>query len=569
MKKGSEADHAAMTSGTMDGAISQSATLRRKIGWTGAFWVASGVPALVLFSMGAVSATVGKPAWLVWMISITFGFIQAFTYAEIAGLFPHKSGGASVYGAVAWVRYCKIVAPVSVWCNWFAWSPVLAIGSGLAAGYILSVLFPPDAVINTWQITLLDLGSLKSGLELRINATFIIGAALLLAVFAIQHGGILRSARTTLILGLTSLVPLTLIGVTPLITGDMAASNFFPLAPLAYDATGHVVEGRWNIDGWALMAGGLFIAAWSTYAFETAVCYTREFKDPKRDTVRAIFYSGALCIAVFTLVPLAFQGHLGLGQLVKPAVTNASGAIISPAIYDGMLAPEIYTGMGVASALARILGGSSFVANILVVMLILALLLSIMTSMAGSSRTLYQGSIDGCLPRYLSHVNEHGAPTSAMWTDLCFNLLLLLMSDYVFVLAASNVGYIMFNFLNLNSGWIHRLDRPNWSRPYRAPAALLALGTILAYINLVLMGVGANIWGSGTLMTGLLFAALIIPVFLYRHYVQDGGVFPKAMLDDMHLAAAEVRVTTRAGILPYVTLLAGALIVYASHSLTS
>uniref|UniRef100_UPI002FDDA8BC amino acid permease n=1 Tax=Hyphomicrobium sp. TaxID=82 RepID=UPI002FDDA8BC len=230
---------------------------------------------------------------------------------------------------------------------------------------------------------------------------------------------------------------------------------------------------------------------------------------------------------------------------------------------------EIYTGMGVANALARILGGSSFVANILVVMLILALLLSIMTSMAGSSRTLYQGSIDGCLPRYLSHVNEHGAPTSAMWTDLCFNLLLLLMSDYVFVLAASNVGYIMFNFLNLNSGWIHRLDRPNWSRPYRAPTVLLAFGTLLAYLNLVLMGVGANIWGSGTLMTGLLFAALIIPVFLYRHYVQDGGVFPKAMLDDMQLAAAEVRVTRRAGVLPYVTLLAGVLIVYASHSLTS
>ncbi|MDT7568666.1 MAG: hypothetical protein QOG76_7290, partial [Pseudonocardiales bacterium] len=31
------------------------------------------------------------------------------------------------------------------------------------------------------------------------------------------------------------------------------------------------------------------------------------------------------------------------------------------------------------------------------------------------------------------------APARAMWTDLSFNLLLLLMSDYVFVLAASTV----------------------------------------------------------------------------------------------------------------------------------
>ena len=66
-------------------------TLQRKIGWTGAFWVASGVPALVLFSIGAIAATVGKPAWIVWAVSITFGFIQAFTYAEIAGLFPASS----------------------------------------------------------------------------------------------------------------------------------------------------------------------------------------------------------------------------------------------------------------------------------------------------------------------------------------------------------------------------------------------------------------------------------------------------------------------------------------------
>jgi hypothetical protein len=25
-----------------------------------------------------------------------------------------------------------------------------------------------------------------------------------------------------------------------------------------------------------------------------------------------------------------------------------------------------------------------------------------------------------------------------------------------------------FNFLNLNAGWIHHLDRPDWIRPYKA-----------------------------------------------------------------------------------------------------
>lgn len=543
-------------------------TLHRSINWTGAFWVASGVPALVLFSMGAVAATVGKPAWLVWILSISFGFLQAFTYAEIAGLFPHKTGGASVYGAVAWVRYIKIIAPISVWCNWVAWGPVLAIGSGLAAGYILSALFAPDAVINTWQITLLDLSYLKDGLSLRINATFIIGCALLLMVFAVQNGGILRSARATMILGLTGLLPLMIVGMVPLLTGDMPVEHFFPLTPLAYDESGFIVQGQWDIDGWELMAGGLFIAAWSTYGFETAVCYTREFKTPKRDTFKAIFFSGLLCIAVFTLVPSAFQSHLGLGDRIAPELLNSAGEVVSPAVYDGMLAADIYSGMGVANALAGIIDGHSMFANIFVVMLVLALLLSVMTTMSGASRTLYQGSVDGLLPRYLSQVNDQGAPSSAMWTNLVINLILLSMSDYVFLLAASNVGYIIFNFLNLNAGWIHRMDRANWDRPYRAPTTLIVIGTLLAYFNLLLMGMGANVWGDGTLLSGLLLALMILPVFVWRHYLLDQGVFPKSMIEDMSLDEDEKAITCHAGILPYMAIIAGILVVWLGNWLT-
>jgi amino acid transporter len=127
---------------------SHTGSLQRRINWTGAFWVASGVPRWCC-SPSAHRRHGGQAGLLVWALSIAFGFIQAFTYAEIAGLFPNKTGGASVYGAVAWVRYSKAVAPLSVWCNWFAWSPVLAIGSGLAAGYMLGALFPADAAINT------------------------------------------------------------------------------------------------------------------------------------------------------------------------------------------------------------------------------------------------------------------------------------------------------------------------------------------------------------------------------------------------------------------------------------
>jgi amino acid transporter len=539
--------------------------LHRKISWVGAFWVASGVPALVLFSIGSIAATVGKPSWLIWVISIMFGFVQSFSYAEIAGLFPHKSGGASVYGAIAWVRYGKLLAPLSVWCNWFAWSPVLAIGSGLAGGYILNMLFPADSLVNTWQVTLVNLGWMASGLSLRINATFILGAAILLITFAIQHRGILQAARIQMILAIAALLPLLLVGLYPIFTGDLPAQHLFPLYPLAKDAAGKVIDGAWDMSGVTLMAGGLFIAAWSTYGFETAVCYTREFRDPRRDTVKAIIYSGLLCIVFFTLVPLAFQGALGLGQLVTPEVKDASGAVTQAAVYDGILSPGIYSGMGVAQAMGSIVHGGALVEHVLMAMLVLALVLAIMTSMAGSSRTLYQASVDGWLPKYLGQVNANGAPTRAMWTDLGFNLILLLMSDYVFVLAMSNVGYIIFNFLNLNATWIHRFDRAGWSRPFRASTWLLVAGTILSFVNLALMGLGADTWGKGTLVSGIVFAALIVPVFVWRHYVTDKGQFPAAMTDDMGLGDTDVQ--KRAGVWPYVTLIAGVVVVAGAHFL--
>ena len=543
----------------------KSGGLERGIDWTGAFWVASGVPPLVLFSIGAVAATVGKLSWVIWILSIAMGFIQSFTYAEIAGLFPNKAGGTSIYGAIGWVRYGKLVAPVSVWCNWFAWSPVQATGSALAAGYILNGMFVPDSLVNTWQVSLLDLGWIKTGLMLRINATFVLGAVILLVVKGIQDGGILRSANTTKILGISAMIPLLLIGVVPLLTGDMVKSNFFPLVPLAHDAAGRVVDGTWNMAGITVFAAGMFLAAWSTYGFETAVCYTGEFKNPKTDTFKAIFYSGLLCVVVYTLVPFAFQGYLGLGRLIHPAATDVAGHV-TPAVYGGMLAPDIYSGMGVATVMAKMVHAGQIVGVIVVVMLILALVLSLMTSMAGSSRTLYQASLDGWLPKYLAKVNAHGAPTNAMLTNLAFNLGLLLLSDSVFVIGAANVGYLIFNFLNLNAGWIHRCDRPRQERPWRAPTWILGAGAFLSFVNLAFMGFGADSYGSGTLTTGLVFAALIIPVFIYRHYIQDGGAFPPDMAEDLDMAGGE-KIIKRAGLWPYLVLILGVVVVVVTHKL--
>ncbi len=575
---------------------SQSSELVRAIDWKGAFWVASGVPALVLFSIGGIAGVAGKVALLVWTVSMIMGFIQSFTYAEIAGLFPNKAGGASIYGAAAWVRYAKFVAPLSVWCNWFAWTPVLSLGCSIAAAYILNSLAPippadapqvlawvhahagsipadssrvaawlaanhgkaasdaiaallsSDAIaaltpsIRNWSLFHGTLGPVAFS----FNAAFFVGAVLMLITFAIQHRGILGTASVQKYMGLAVIIPMFIVGVVPILTGQIDWSNFTPIEPLKAAYAPEL--GSWDVGGWTLILGAMFIAAWSTYGFETAVCYTSEFRDPGRDTFKAIFYSGLLCLALFILVPFTFQGVLGL---------------------QGMLEPSIVDGSGVAAAMAQMVGHTGFITSLLVMMMILALMLCLMTAMAGSSRTLYQGSRDGWLPRYLSYVNSHGAPTHAMWTDLVVNLAVLAIAcadatSFFFILAVSNVGYIIFNFLNLNSGWIHRIDNADVPRPWRAPTWLLALGTILAFVNACFMGAGAKVWNPIALWAGLFTASLIVPVFIFRHYVQDKGVFPAHMLQDLGLTAGDFS-RRKAGVLPYITLLAGLAVVLISN----
>jgi amino acid transporter len=471
------------------------------------------------------------------------GFLQSFVYAEIAGLYPHKSGGASVYGAAAWIRYSKFVAPISVWCNWLAWSPVLVLGTSLAAGYVMTSLFSPDAVVNQWHITLIDLDFVKHGLTLRVNAVSIIGAAFLLITFFLQHRGAAPAAVAQKVLAIVCLAPLLYVGLVPILSGDIPTYRLFPILPPLHEAAGHVGFGSWNGAGLILLMGAMFGAAWSTYGFEGAVCYTREFTNPAKDTYKAILAAGILCILIFTLVPFSFQVSLGLEQ------------ILDPSIYDGT---------GVALALTKIVHGGIVISNVMVVVLILGLLLIVMSSMLGSSRTLYQGSIDGWLPRYLSRVNQHGAPTAAMWTDLAFNLILLLISDYFAVLMVSNVCYLFFNFLNLQAGWIHRIDRADWRRPFRAPTWLLATGAVLGFVNIVFVGAGADVWGAGTLRNGLLATALILPVFAFRHYLQDKGHFPPDLAADLAPPGLE-GTARRAGILPYLALGACVLILWLAH----
>jgi len=509
-------------------------TLIRSITWKDAFWLSSGTPLATFLVLGGVAAVAGKASWAVFIASVLIGFSQCLTYAEIAGIFPNKSGGASVYGAMAWIRYNQFVAPLSTWCNWFAWSPVLSVISGLAGTYVVR-LFPADSWVQTWQITLLDLGWLMAGLTLRISMTWVFAILSILLIFTIQHFGVVNAARVQKGLSAIALVVVFGIALIPMLTGRVLMENLLPVAP---------PNGAWDSTGWSLIFTAMFFAAYTTYAFETSVCYVSEFKEPKKDTIKAVLAAGLVCLAAFTIQPLAFQGFLG----------------------EKVTEPGIMDGSGVAAAMAAMVGSGRGVYYTAYFCFLFVVVISLMSAMAGSSRTIYQASKDGWFPKYLSRCNRHGAPTAAMWTDLGFNIILMMLSNYFFILLASNVCYIIFIFLNLQSGWIHRMDSGHVFRPFKAPTWLIAFNSLLGYLNIVFIGFAAHVVGKGPILSGFFWASLIIPVFLYRHYITDKGVYPEHMYEDLGIVHGQ-RLQKKAGCWPNLALAAAVAVFLVSYYL--
>jgi amino acid transporter len=89
--------------------------LARTLTWFDGFSIALGVPALLLFSVGSIVVLTGTLSPLIWIVSVSIDLLQAFIFAEMANLFPHKSGGHSLYGAEAWRRVNRFLPPMTVW----------------------------------------------------------------------------------------------------------------------------------------------------------------------------------------------------------------------------------------------------------------------------------------------------------------------------------------------------------------------------------------------------------------------------------------------------------------------
>jgi amino acid transporter len=452
--------------------------------WWDGFVVALANPAFLIASLGASIGALGTTgAFVLWSISITLGALQNNIHAELAGMFPNKSGGIALYAHEAWRKYLTLMGPLATFGYWIGWSVVLSI-NGFVAGSLIQAEWFSD---STWT---------SSGAGFDFSLPIVIGIGLIILVWAFNVFGVRPAVWFAYVTGALLIIPAFVLMFLPYLTGDWSSSNM-----------------EWNIGsggGLALALVWLYFMCWSSYGIEVVASFAPEYHDTERDTARALRAAALFSAVVYVLLPLGIGGTLGTAPISEGAATLT--------FYSAAFDSIVGTGL----------------ANVMIFCVVAALVLSMNTATMDGSRALYGIAKDGMTIKEFGVLNKHRVPGRAMTLDAILNIFLITyFAGVLEILAVSNVGYVFATCTALSAFVLLRRDRPNWPRPIRLPDYWVPLASVLFLINFAFLIAGGFIWSGGFLgidgygygwdktRTGLLVLLAALVLYIWRHVVQD------------------------------------------------
>jgi amino acid transporter len=458
--------------------------LLKAMTWWDGFVVALCNPAFLIASLGGSVGALGTTgAFVLWTISICLGALQNNIHAELAAMFPNKSGGIALYAHEAWRKYLTVIGPLATFGYWIGWSVVLSV-NGLVAGSLIQAEWFSD---TTWS---------TSGAGFDLSLPILVGIGLMLVVWVLNVYGVRPAVWFGYVTGALLCIPCFVLMFLPYVTGEWSGSN------LEFTIAGH--------GGLALCLTWLYFMCWSAYGIEVVATFAPEFHDTERDTPKALRASALFCVAVFALVPL------GLG-----------GTLSTATVADGAADLSFFS-----VAFDQIVGNT--LGNVMIFCIVAGLVLSMNTATMDGSRALYGISKDGMTIKELGVLNKHHVPARAMTLDLLLNILLIsYFAGVIEILAVSNIGYVFATCTALFGFVLLRRDRPNWPRPYKLANHWVPIAAVLGAFNFVLLIAGGFIWSGGFLgiegygygwdktRTGLLVLLAALILWVWRHKVQD------------------------------------------------
>src|SRR3954464_5015309 len=367
--------HSRREEGLMATAEVEERQLLKAMTWWDGFVVALANPGFLIAALGASIGALGTTgAFVLWSISITLGALQNNIHAELAGMFPSKSGGIALYAHEAWRKYLTFIGPLATFGYWIGWAVVLSI-NGLVAGTLIQAEWFSG---STWT---------HSAGTFDLSLPIAIGIGLIVLVWALNVFGVRPAVWFGYLTGGLLLIPAAVLMFLPYITGDWHSSNM-----------------DWLIGangGLALALVWLYFMCWSSYGIEIVATFAPEYHDTERDTAKALrgaaLFSGVVCV-------------------VRPP--GIGGTLGTQAISDGAATLTFYS-----QAFDTLVG--SGLGNVMIFCIVAALVLSMNSATMDGSRALYGISRDGMTIKEFGVLNKHNVPARAMTLDAILNIFLI------------------------------------------------------------------------------------------------------------------------------------------------
>lgn len=471
--------------------------LNKGTNWWGAFVIGLAGTILVTGAAPVFVTTFGASYVPIIIFLALIGWVLCLLLAELSGMMPDRTGGAPTYAGPAfrkWPRLARHINGVTSWMYWLGWTPVAPLNMILASFYIESMLgldtskgfTPIDTFIPWWTVVIA-----------------LIGIAVLACA---AYMGIKFGTAVATILAILAMIPLTFLSIAWVIRPS--AADWSQLAGFHHLDGTSFFSPLMGHPAWMVYLAYAFLLTWTVIAMEAAACYIGECRKPDRDAKVAMTLEGGYGVFVYTLLPISFIVVLGSGAL-------SNSKLVDPKTIFVTFASKIFPGVA-GQVLQYAIG----------IMLIVALALSALNSLMGCSRGLYQIAIDGQLPRWWRHLNKHGVPDHAMYTNVGMSVLGVLMGGATAIYAFSNVGYLGSFVPVLIGFYILRKYYPDARRPFRLPefSKYVALTVAIMFFGIWLVGgiLYAAIGGQGIYyFIGWVVALLYLPLYWYRTRVED------------------------------------------------
>jgi amino acid transporter len=184
--------------------------LTRSVTWRTAVLLSVGTALLVVVSLGPMAEELGALSWVVWSVTALIGAVQCVLIAQLARRAPGQAGGTATYAHLELERHSPLLAGLSSWGYWFAWTPGIAVNAILASEYLGSAL------------------DVDGGIPLAL--------ALVVLLYLVNYFGLRASARLYAVVAAVAVLPLAAILIAALANPDEL--DFGNLGPLSVPAGG-------------------------------------------------------------------------------------------------------------------------------------------------------------------------------------------------------------------------------------------------------------------------------------------------------------------------------------------